>query len=112
MFYNVIKIDKMYKDIFKEQLEEIKNRPDNMNLIGKITTVNGEKLIIIDESDNNYYCINKIYSKSLIMPVIIEKEKVKTIEGSVSKEELEYIRVIISEYGYNPKKCLKKAIKK
>lgn len=112
MFYNVIKIDKMYKDIFKEQLEEIKNRPDNMNLIGKITTVNGEKLIIIDESENNYYCINKIYSKSLIMPVIIEKEKVKTIEGSVSKEELEYIRVIISEYGYNPKKCLKQAIKK
>ena len=97
MLYNVIEIDKMYKDMFKNQMEEIEKN----NLIGKKTTINGEKLIIIDESDEHYFCINRIYSQSFIIPVVVEKEKVETIEDSVSKEELEYIKLILRQSNIN-----------
>ena len=102
ILYNVTEIDKTSINIFKEQLQEIHdNRSEKMSLIGKKTTVNDEKLIIIDESDEYYFCINRIYTSSFIIPVIVEKEKVKTIEENIPKEELEYIKLILEQSDIN-----------
>ena len=102
ILYNVTEIDKTSINIFKEQLQEIHdNRTEKMSLIGKKTTVNDEKLIIIDESDEYYFCINRIYTSSFIIPVIVEKEKVKTIEENIPKEELEYIKLILEQSDIN-----------
>ena len=108
MFYNVLELDKKILEDLKKELKKI----TKVNPIGKKITVNGEKLIIIDESDDKYFCINRIYSSSFIIPVVIEKSKVENLEESIRTEELEFIKLILSQSNINIKSKLKDKSKK
>jgi cobalamin biosynthesis protein CbiG len=82
------------------------------SLVGKKVTANDIKYIVVDEDKENYLCIDEIYSLSYINVEAVNKNDIKTIYDEVSKEELEHIKELISEHGYNIKKYLKRSRKK
>lgn len=109
IIYDVVRINQNDKNIFLKQLRE---QVVSRTLIGKKVATNNNKYIVIDEDKENYLCIDEIYSTSYINIKTVPKEEMKTITGEISKEELERIKVLIMENGYNIKKYLIRQRKK
>ena len=109
VIYDVIRPNEETKQKLIEGLSELVTLK---SLIGKKVIANNVRFIIVDEDKKNYFCIDEIYSPSYINVEVIDKDDVKTITGSVSEEELDRIKNLISLSGYNIGKSLKRARKK
>lgn len=109
VIYDVIRPNEETKQKLIKGLSELVTLK---SLVGKKVIANNVRFIIIDEDKKNYFCIDEIYSPSYINVEVIDKDDVKTITGSVSEEELDRIKNLISLSGYNIGKSLKRARKK
>ena len=109
IIYDVIKPDEETKQKLIEGLSELVTLK---SLVGKKVIANNVRYIVVEEDKENYLCIDEIYSPSYINVEAVNKDDIRTITGSVSEEELDRIKNLISLNGYNIKKCLKRARKK
>lgn len=108
----IYKIHKLENHDIENLLSQIPELVALKSLKGKKITSQKCKYIVVEELNNQYVCISAYYSPSYMVPTIIERDNIASIDGEVEEEELDYIIKLIEEsQGHKVTNLLNRKIK-